>query len=83
MKDPQNREMMTELYRIMERHETPPADRDRIGDFIEGAMVDLNTFYTKWWVHGGNQFARELSHAMYRAICAQCKPKQDGEEVNK
>ena len=81
MQNPQNREMMAELYRIMERYEVAPTDHDQQGSYIDGAMVDMTTFYHKWWEQGKNQFGRELAHAMYRAICAQCAPKQDGEEV--
>jgi len=81
MQNPQNREMMAELYRIMERYEVAPTDHDQQGSYIDGAMLDMTTFYHKWWEQGRNQFGRELAHAMYRAICAQCAPKHDGEEV--
>ena len=81
MQNPQNREMMAELYRIMERYEVAPTDREKMGGYIEGAMKDLTLFYRKWWELGQNVFAHELAHAMYSAICAQCKPKPDGEEV--
>ena len=82
MKDPQNRDMMIELYRIMEKYETPPEDREQIGGFIDGARMDLTVFYHKWWELGRNGFAMELAHAMYRAVCAQCRPRPD-DDTNK
>ena len=70
MKDQQNRAMMAELYRIMEKYEIPPdCDTDQeIIQYFGQVSDDIKLFYRTYWEQQRNLFARELSSALYTAI---------------
>lgn len=73
MKNPENRELMAELYRIMERHEVPPADKTQYPEYFDAALTDVQVFYRRWWQEKQNPFAHRLAHALYAAFSDQCK----------
>lgn len=67
MKDPNNREIMTRLYRLIEKYETPPRiiyvdDGTKYFSEIANELSECyNTFKE-------NEFAKELFIAFYNAI---------------
>lgn len=67
MENPQNREIMARLYRIVERYETPPqieyAD-DGVDYFLKVQKDVLGVFED----YKGNEFARELALGLYSAL---------------
>jgi hypothetical protein len=73
MTNPENREMMAELYRIMEKHEVPPTDRKQYLEYFSAALADIQTFYRKWWDEKKNPFAHRMAFALYAALSDQCK----------
>lgn len=73
MKNPENREMMGELYRIMEKYETPPDGNDKQLAFFDSLLADVQVFYRKWWQEKQNPFAERMAHALYEALSDQCK----------
>lgn len=73
MQNPENRELMAELYRIMERHEVPPADKGQYTAYFTALMADVQVFYRKWWQEKHNPFGHHLAHALYAAFSDMCK----------
>jgi len=67
MKDPRNREMMSKLYRMIEKYETPPktSGTDEQQEYFSEAMADCQELYSEF---EGNAFAECLIAAVYDAI---------------
>lgn len=70
MQDPQNREVMAALYRIMEKYEVPKdCDTDEdILHYFDGIRADIEQFYQTYWVKARNEYARTMAGALYDAI---------------
>lgn len=67
MRDPKNRDVMSQLYRIMEKYETPPVSCDHEGsiEYFETVMFDVKKVFD---ANVGNEFAEKLCLALYDAI---------------
>lgn len=82
MQDPQNREMMAALYRIMEKYEVPPdcnTDSEII-EYFDKVRTDINEFFITYWEKQRNLYAREMSSALYHAISNRFKQHHDERE---
>ena len=66
MKDPKNRELMTELYRLVEKYEEPPGVKK--GESEQYFLIVLNDITSIFNRYRGNEFAEELTIALYNAI---------------
>lgn len=67
MKDSQNRNLMTDLYRLIEKYETPLITRytDDMEQYIRLVAKECEEFRQKY---KGNFFAQELIFGFYSAI---------------
>ena len=82
MQDPQNREVMAALYRILEKYEQPrDCDTDQeILNYFEEVRTDIQAFYTAYWDKAHNYYAKEMSVALYAAISNRFKEHHDKRE---
>lgn len=67
MIDPNNREVLTRVYRMVERYETPPKIRfaDEATDYFTGVLNDMKPI---WEEFPGNDFVRCLCFGLYDAL---------------
>lgn len=70
MVDSRNRELMAELYRLMERYECPPvisgADRlDKLKRYLDPLIDEVAQIVAKY---SGNEFAYRLATGLYNAV---------------
>lgn len=67
MVDPENREMMKDLYRLIEKYEIPLKTRytDEMETYIKQVANECKAFYAKY---ACNEFAKELIFGFYTAI---------------
>lgn len=67
MVNPDNREIMAQLYRIMEKYEKTPvvSYSDEAVRYFEGVRDDIMAILS---AHAGNEFARELTLGLYNAL---------------
>lgn len=67
MKNPENRDVMTRLYRLIEKYETPPKI-EYLEDALEYFKQVLNDCVSVYDSYKDNAFAARLSIALYEAI---------------
>lgn len=66
MKDTNTREVMSRLYRIIEKYEEPPGVTGEDPEsYFSRAMVDIKSVYDDY---SNNEFAKTLSIAVYDAL---------------
>lgn len=82
MQDPQNREVMAALYRILEKYEMPREcnSDEEIIKYFDEVRADCQKFYTEYWEKSRNWYARHLSTALYAAISDRFKEAHDRRE---
>ena len=67
MIDPNNREVLTKIYRLVEKYETPPRCKftDDAEEYFSEALKELKQVIDEF---PGNDFARCLCLGMYEAL---------------
>lgn len=67
MKNPENREFMTKLYRLVERYETAPRVEfaDDGAEYFSGVLKECMRIFSEYQ---NNEFAREFVFAFYTAL---------------
>jgi len=69
MKDPNNREIMARLYRILEKYETP---QPQAFEWVEDAQTYFSSLLSElqglWDEYKGSSIASSLGMAMYNAL---------------
>ena len=67
MKDPNNREIMARLYRLVERYETAPEIiyADDAEKYFNEVLEECRRIYDEFYT---NEFAREFTVALYNAL---------------
>lgn len=67
MIDPNNREVLTRVYRLVEKYETPPKYQfaDDATEYFIGALNDFKKLIDEF---PGNDFARHLCFGLYDAL---------------
>ena len=67
MKNPENRDIMTRLYRLIEKYETPPKIEyaEDAAEYFTEALLDCTSVYDS---HKDNEFATDLAVALYGAL---------------
>ena len=67
MKDPQNREIMTRLYRLIEKYEMTPRIEytDEGKEYFTEVLKEIMRIFSEFQ---NNEFARELTIALYSAL---------------
>lgn len=67
MKNPENRDIMTRLYRLIEKYETPPKIEyaEDAHEYFTEALLDCTSVYDSY---KDNEFATELAIALYGAL---------------
>lgn len=76
MIDPNNREVLTRVYRLVEKYETPPKYQfaDDATEYFTGALQDLKKVIDDF---PGNDFARCLCLGVYDALDVRFKAVND------
>lgn len=79
MKNPMNREMMSVLYRLIEKYEVPPGPEHYI-EWYESLLDEANAFYYKFPCPFSRRFAVafiEAAEDNYEAIHGKWKDPED------
>lgn len=81
MKSQLNRDMMTDLYRMLERYEVVPKIKDADDrEWLTAAAKEMSRFYDRY---SDNEFAQEFALAFYNACSSRFAAALERSEAEK